>query len=141
MPWGLDSDKAEQETDLQAREAICLPHGRNHEHGDDSSCRFDIHGSGFFLDGDSDLHRQDFGFLELAQLVFSGRHPDGLFYPGLAPGVGSHRGRHCPYLPSGYHGAEYKYDMVLHAAGRRAADVLALPSGGFIGLLYQGNHA
>jgi len=77
----------------------------------------------------------------LPPLGFSGRYPDSLFYPGLAPGVGPYRGRHCPYLPSDYLGDEYKYDMVLHAAGRRAADMLALPTGGFIGLLYQGNHA
>ena len=53
----------------------------------------------------------------------------------------SHRGCHCPYLPSNSHGNGYKYDLVLHAAGCRTTDLLALPAGGFIGLLYQGRHA
>ncbi len=141
MPWCLDSDSAEWETDLQSREGFRLPHGRNHEYGDDPSCRFDIHGSGFFLNGDSDLHRPNFAFLELAQLGFFDRDSDSLFYLGLAPGVGSNCGGHCSYFSSGYHGNEYKYDMVLHAVSRRAADLLALSSGGFISLLYQGNHA
>ena len=99
LPRGGRGHRVQPQADLQDRQGIRLPDGRDDEHGDDPPGRLDVHGGGLFLDGDAQVHRRYAAGLESAALGVRGRHPDRLFHPRLAAGMGADRGRHHPDVP------------------------------------------